>query len=275
MFCVHCGTELPNVAAYCMTCGTAAVQSVTAVPDPRTTSAGARVLLPNRTGADGTQPRARRGWFANVSRIKPRRKARRGVSMRLVAVGLVCLIAGVPIIGQVPDNSNLWSVHRDVQSGFRLSYPPTWVVVPPKGTNVKFSVNPPDGAGNCNVVGKPSPQLAGMTQGDLNREIEELPDDAKSWAGYAGVAPSSLTLVDSRRARLVDVPALIATLEVALENLEGNFTRKQMIAFTITPGVLWSLNCGASTFKPEDARARFLQLHPTFTKIFGLFALLK
>jgi hypothetical protein len=61
-----------------------------------------------------------------------------------------------------------------------LSYPPDWVVVPPKGTNVRFSVNPPDGPGNCNVVGKPSPQLAGMTQGDLNREIQELPDDAAS-----------------------------------------------------------------------------------------------
>jgi len=114
-----------------------------------------------------------------------------------------------------------------------------------------------------------------MTQGELNREIEDLPDDARSWAGYAGVPPSSLTLIDSRHARVLDIPALIATLEVALENLEGKFTRKQMVAFTITPGILWSITCGASTFKPEDARSHFLQLHPTFTKVFGSFALLK
>jgi hypothetical protein len=84
-----------------------------------------------------------------------------------------------------------------------------------------------------------------------------------------------VTLIESRRARLLDVPALVATLETSLENLEGKFTRKQTIALTITPGIVWSLNCGASTFKPEDARTRFAQLHPTFSKIFGSFALLK
>lgn len=114
------------------------------------------------------------------------------------------------------------------------------------------AVNPPDGPGNCNVVARLNPELAGMTQEALNREVQSLPDDAASWAGYAGLQVGQVVLIDKRRGRIpmLDVPALIATMETSLENLEGRFSRKQMVAMTLTPGFIWSVNCGASSSRP-------------------------
>ena len=172
-------------------------------------------------------------------------------------------------------NSNLWPVHRDDQTGFRISYPPEWVIVPTKGRNVRFSVNPPAGPGNCNVVARPNAELKAMTQPALNREIESLPTDQASWAEYIGLPPSQVRVIETRRARIHDLPAILGVVETTLENLEGKFTRKQIVALTFTPGLIWSLNCGASTFKADDARSRFAELQPTFNKVFGSFGFLK
>jgi hypothetical protein len=38
---------------------------------------------------------------------------------------------------------------------------------------------------------------------------------------------------------------------------------------------MWSLNCGASTFKANDARSRFTELQPTFNKALGSFTFTK
>jgi hypothetical protein len=179
-------------------------------------------------------------------------------------------------LAQAPtDNSNLWPVYRDGQTSFRISYPPGWVIVPAKGRNVRFSVNPSNGPGNCNVVARPNAELSGTTQPVLNREIESLPIDQASWAEYIGLPPSQVRVIETRRARIHDVPAVLGVLETTLENLEGKFTRKQIVVLTFTPGLIWSLNCGVSTFKADDARSRFAELQPTFNKVFGSFAFLK
>lgn len=180
------------------------------------------------------------------------------------------------IAAQAPaTNSNSWPVYRDNNTGFHISYPTGWVIVPAKGSNVRFSVNPQMGAGNCNVVMRPKNELKGMTQEALSAEIESLPTDPASWAEYIGLSLSHVRVIETRRARIHTVPAIIGIVETTLENLEGKFTRKQMLAITFRPGRIWSLNCGASTFQPEDARARFAELQPVFNKVFGSFAFLK
>lgn len=82
-------------------------------------------------------------------------------------------------------------------------------------------------------------------------------------------------LIETRRARVSDVPVLLGVVETVLENLEGKFTRKAIVALTLTPGLIWTLNCGASTFKAEDARSRFASLESTLNKVFGSFGFLK
>ncbi|WGG52164.1 hypothetical protein [Rugamonas sp. DEMB1] len=114
-----------------------------------------------------------------------------------------------------------------------------------------------------------------MTQSVLNREIESLAIDQVSWAEYIGLPPIQVRVIETRRAHIHGVPAVFGVLETTLENLEGKFTRKQIVALTFTPGLVWSLNCGASTFKADEARSRFAELQPTFNKIFGSFAYIK
>lgn len=115
--------------------------------------------------------------------------------------------------------------------------------------NTRFSVIPPDGAGNCNVVARPSADLATLTQAQLNREVDALPMDRESWAGYAGLPLAQTALEAHRRSRIVEVPAIVGTLETSFENLEGKVSRKQFVAVTLTPGYVWTLNCGVSTFR--------------------------
>jgi hypothetical protein len=197
--------------------------------------------------------------------------------MKLFQLNILCFVfLALTSFAQVPaNNSNLWPVHRDSQMGFRIGYPPTWVIVPTKGRNVRFSVNPPNGPGNCNIMARPNAELSDMTQANINREVESLPIDQASWAEYTGLPPSQVRVIETRRARIHDVPVVIGMLETTLENLEGKFTRKQIVALTFTPGLIWSLNCGASAFKADDARSRFTELQPTFNKVFGSFAFLK
>ena len=194
--------------------------------------------------------------------------------LQLLALGLL-LVAHAVLAQESAQNSNLWPVHRDTHAGYRISYPPGWKIVPTKGLNVRFSVSPPGGSGNCNVVAKPNADVKGVAQTVLNSEIESLPIDRESWAEYIGLPPSKVRLIEARRARVHDVPAIIGVVETELENLEGKFSRKQVIALTFTPGITWSVNCGASTFNAEDAKIRFTELLPTFNKVLGSFGFMR
>lgn len=193
------------------------------------------------------------------------------------SLSVVCFVlAAAPAFAQqLGDNSNLWPVHRNTELGFRISYPPDWLLVPTRGVNVRFSANPPFGPGNCNVVARASAELRAISQADLDREVEALPDDQSSWAGYVGLPVSQVVLIESRRARIIQIPALVGTIETSLENLEGKFVRKAVVALTLRPGMIWTLNCGATSFKAEEARSRFAALQSTFSKIFGSFAFLQ
>ena len=197
--------------------------------------------------------------------------------MKFLQLSVLSLLLDVQVAfaQELARNSNLWPVYRDIQAGFRVSYPPDWKIVPTKGINVRFSVSPPVGSGNCNVVAKPNAEIKGVAQAVLNTEIDSLPIDIDSWAEYIGLPPSKVSLIEARRARVHDVPAIIGVVETSLENLEGKFLRKQVVALTFTPGFTWSLNCGASTFNADEAKIRFTELQPTFNKVLGSFGFLR
>lgn len=196
-----------------------------------------------------------------------------GFAALLLFVGA---LGGLSAFGQAStDNSNLWPVYRDTQAMFRISYPADWVVVPPKGRNVRFSVNPPDGAGNCNVVVRYIAELQKLTQEELNKEIAQLPQDAAGWAEYAGLPTSDVRVIGSRMAKIGTIPAQLCVLETKLENLEGKYTRYQIVAVTFRPGEIWILNCGASAFSAEEAKQRFEALRRRFDKVLGSFTFIQ
>lgn len=179
-------------------------------------------------------------------------------------------------IGQpAVENSNFWPVHLDTNVFFRISYPPDWVVVQPKGVTVRFSVNPTNGPGNCNVVVRPKKEISGFSQKQLNQEIESLPQSQADWAEYVGLPKSQVRVIESRIGKIGTIPALVGVVETKMENLEGKFTRYQIVALTFKPGEVWSLNCGASSFNADEAKTRFEALKPKFNKILGSFTFLE
>lgn len=180
---------------------------------------------------------------------------------------------GVPnAVGQtVSGNSNLWPTYIDKQLGFRISYPNDWVLPPKRSANARFSANPPTGPGNCNVVAKPVNETLSMTQTELNAEVQALGIDAASWKSYVGSVGSNVRVISARHAAVNGIPAVIGVLDIDLENLQGKYVRRQMVAMTLTPGYIWTLNCGVSAARIPDVERSYTLLSQTFSKVFGSF----
>jgi hypothetical protein len=171
-----------------------------------------------------------------------------------------------------PRNANLWPVYRDDELGYRISYPPDWKAAPTKGPNVRLSVVPPNPPGNCNLVVTRKPELAAMDQSALNAEARALGLGREDWASYVGVPLAKIRVSESRQAKVNDIAAIVAVLETDLENLQGAFMRKQLVALMLSRGAVWTLNCGATDGNPVNVRSRYAALSPVFSKVLGSFA---
>jgi hypothetical protein len=194
-------------------------------------------------------------------------------TMLALAVCLVAVHYSLPALAQ-GINPNLWQTYVNKEFGFRISYPNDWKVIPPKGPNVHISVSPASGPGNCNVVARTMADLKGMAQQQLNKEVEAMPIDDASWAEYLNIPQSRLSMIERRRARIGNVPAIYGSFEATFETLEGRYFGKKVVAMTFTPGVLWTITCGVSTYKPQEGRQRYDELKPYLTKILGSFTFL-
>lgn len=126
-------------------------------------------------------------------------------------------------------NPNLWRTYINKEFGFRISYPNEWKVIPPKGPNVRFSVSPASGPGNCNVVARRKADLRGMSQQQLNQEIEGMALDDASWSEYLGMPRSQFKMIDRHRAKIFNVPAIYGVIEASIETLEGVFLARRLL----------------------------------------------
>lgn len=186
---------------------------------------------------------------------------------------ILFVIAITPLSSQSQAlNSNVWQTHINRDFGFRLSYPNEWKVIPPKGPNVRISVSPPQGPGNCNVVVKPMAELKSYSQRQLNREMEAMPLDNATWADMMDMPQSQIRVIEQRRTKVADVSALYGEVEVQLDNLNGRYFGKKAIAFMMTPGGRWSVTCGVSAYELSEGRQRYGELQPYLKKIMESFS---
>ena len=182
------------------------------------------------------------------------------------------IVLAHPLIGFTQNiNPNLWQTNINKEFGFRISYPNEWKVIPPKGPNVRISVSPASGPGNCNVVARPVAEIKNMTQQQLNKEVEVMATDDASWSGYIGIPQSQFSVIERRRSKIINIPAIYGLLELNIDTLEGRYFGKKAVALTFTPGLLWTITCGVSTHLPQEGRQRFDELQPYITKIMGSF----
>jgi len=172
-------------------------------------------------------------------------------------------------------NPNVWQTNVNKKFGFRISYPNDWKVIPPKGPNVRISVSPASGPGNCNVIARSTADLKGMSQQQLNKEVEAMPIDDASWSEYLSIPQSQFSMIERRRAKIGNIPAILGTFEASIDTLEGPYFGKKTVAMTFTPGVLWTVTCGVSTYNPQEGRQRYDELQPYLKKIMGSFTFLR
>lgn len=185
---------------------------------------------------------------------------------------IAVILLAYPLIGFAQNiNPNLWQTNTNKEFGFRISYPNEWKVIPPKGPNVRISVSPASGAGNCNVVARPVADIKNMTQQQLNKEVEVMATDDASWSGYLGIPQSQFSMIERRRSKIINIPAIYGLLELNFDTLEGRHFGKKAVALTFTPGMLWTITCGVTTRNPQEGRQRFEELQPYITKIMGSF----
>lgn len=168
-------------------------------------------------------------------------------------------------------NSNEWTPYTSVEHGFRMSYPPSWKSLPTKGHNVKISVSPTDGPGNCNVVMQNISEIDNYTQDQLNALIKEMPLNVETWANLLSMESSQFSIIEQKRAKANKVSVISGTLEVELESIKGKYFRKANSVFMFTPGKRWAITCGVSTYKSVNGRQRYKQLAPYLDKIMESF----
>ena len=97
-----------------------------------------------------------------------------------------------------------------------------------------------------------------------------------------GIPVSNIKLIESHKAKIVNIseieilniPALFATTEVTLDDLNGTYFRKQITALTITPGYAWTITCGTTTYNIDETRKKFNELRPIFNNIFASFTII-
>ena len=80
--------------------------------------------------------------------------------------------------------------------------------------------------------------------------------------------------LDSRMGKVWDIPAWISTVETKLVNLEGEFSRYQIVVVILKPGEIWNINCGVTLSGATEAKIRFTVLKPKFVKMLGSFVFL-
>ena len=197
-------------------------------------------------------------------------------SMKKVARKLIAVIVlAYPLAGFTQNiNPNLWQTNINKEFGFRISYPNDWKVTPPKGPNIRISISPARGPGNCNVVARPVADLKAMSQQQLNKELETMAIDDASWSEYLDMPQSQFSMTERRRAKIGNIPAIFGSFEANIETLEGRYFGKKAVAMTFTPGLLWTITCGVSTYKPQEGRQRYNELQPYLMKIMGSFTFL-
>src|SRR5262245_5336072 len=75
---------------------------------------------------------------------------------------------------------------RNVEFRFRFVYPADWIQKTPRGPNVRALIDAPDGASNCNIVVRRMPELAKLSQKEIDAEALAAPMSEADWKELLG-----------------------------------------------------------------------------------------
>ena len=167
---------------------------------------------------------------------------------------------------------NQWNTFRDNCLKFRFLYPSDWIKGTPRGANVKVSLFAPQGfpRANCNIVVRSFPDIAGMTQKQLNEEISGGGAlSSVDWKEMIGGKWPDIKLIDTKLVKVDNQLAYLGVIEFCHETLDRKTFVKNMLLMTLTPGKSWFFTCSAKWSTKEESRMSFDHWESTFQRIMG------
>jgi tetratricopeptide (TPR) repeat protein len=173
---------------------------------------------------------------------------------------------------------NIWAEYKDTKTGFKISYPVNWVVKKIEEPKVKFfaAFKTDKEEGDCDVALIPNDIFLNMTQEDINRKLEGLPDsDQPDWSKLSLAPEVNIKQIENRKFKKSDMLMYSATVEITSNKSEEKWTRKQNNTLTFTPGFIWAIHCGVSSNDANKVRVRFTEFQPIFNDFLRSFSFLK
>jgi hypothetical protein len=156
---------------------------------------------------------------------------------------------------------------RSTEFKFRFVYPPNWIEKTPRGQNVRALLDAPDGASNCNIVVRRVPELARLSQKEIDAEALAAPMSDADWKELFGSQFSSLRIRERRLTKVDNQPAHFVVNEMSYTTVAASVYAVQMQFVTMTPGLFWNFGCLSGGQTPEIANSIFQKMRPTFTAI--------
>jgi hypothetical protein len=160
---------------------------------------------------------------------------------------------------------------RNVEFRFRFVYPADWVQKTPRGQNVKALIDAPDGASNCNIVVRRMPELAKLSQKEIDAEAFAAPMSEAEWKELLGDKFPDFKIRESRLTKVDNQPAQFAVNEMSYTTVAASVYGVQMQFITMTPGLFWNFGCGSGGQNLRTADLTFQKMRPTFTAILSSF----
>jgi hypothetical protein len=160
---------------------------------------------------------------------------------------------------------------RNAEFRFRFVYPEDWISKTPRGPNVRALIDAPDGAANCNIVVRRAPELARLSQKEINAEAFAAPMSEVEWKELFGDKFPDFKIRENRLTKVDNQPAQFAINETSYATVAATVYGVQMQFITMTPGLFWHFGCFAGGLSLRIANMTFQKVRPTFTAILSSF----
>ena len=138
--------------------------------------------------------------------------------------------------------------------GFTLQYPTSWTVQPAGTPNSRAKVVSPRGSphAECAVIVQRYPQLSSLKQGDIDQLFAKNPSASEVKQalshGYGDVTVLAVSV-----GALQSRPAHMTRARYSVGTESGKMFFSGRMVSTATPGLTWTITCGAVGRSPDEA----------------------
>ena len=142
--------------------------------------------------------------------------------------------------------------------GFTFRYPNSWVVQPAGTPNSRAKVVSPKGSphAECAVIVQRYPQLSSLKQGDIDQLFAKSPSASEVnqalSQGYGDVTVLAVSV-----GALQSRPAHMTRARYSVGTESGKMFSSGRMVSTATPGLTWTITCGAVGRSPDEAEKNY------------------